>query len=605
MNAVTNDLSQTRPLERAIGDHAVVGDLNTAALVASDGTIDFLCWPDLDSPSLFASLLDAERGGEFTLAPQLHDARRLQLYVPETNVLITRWLTPDASVEVVDFMPHSEVALHPAIVRRVHVTKGSVEIHARCEPRPGYARETPDVVQDGDGVRFHAPSGHWHLYGDMCWTPDGGAAVARFTVREGADAWIVLCDSDRSVLTTSDLRRAEGATIKAWRDWSRSSTYAGRWREQVNRSALALKLLTSHRHGSIAAAVTFGLPESPGGVRNWDYRATWLRDASFTVYALLRLGYRSEAQSFRAWLSRIVETPDTLAIMYALDGSEMSEEIALDHLRGYRGASPVQVGNGARGQQQLDVFGESVDSLFLMTKYGSAVSQEVWMHLRATVDYLAEHWNEADAGIWEVRGPARHFLHSRLMCWVAVDRIIRLARKRSLPGPVPRWEELRDEIHADIWANFRHPEHGHFVRERGGRAVDGALLMMPLMRFVSATDPVWLATLDAIHGELADDGLLWRYRVDDGLPGQEGAFVACMFWYVECLARAGRLDEAQLEMEKCLRYANHVGLYAEELDQRGFQLGNFPQALSHLAMISAAFTLDRRLENGYEGEWEP
>ncbi len=605
MTIVTNDVGRGRSPERPIGEHAVVGDLNTAALVAADGTIDFLCWPNLDSPSLFASLLDAERGGEFSITPQLREARQLQLYVPETNVLITRWLTPEASVEVIDFMPHSEVALHPAVVRHIHVTKGVVEIHAHCKPRPGYAREVPGVTQDGDGVRFDAPSGRWHLYGDMRWTPDAAAAEARFSVREGTDAWIVLCDSDKPVLTTEDLRRVEAATVRAWRNWSRSSTYDGRWREQVNRSALALKLLTSHRHGSIAAAVTFGLPESPGGVRNWDYRATWLRDASFTVYALLRLGYRSEAQGFRDWLSRIVETPETLAIMYALDGSKISEETELEHLRGHRGAAPVQVGNDARDQQQLDVFGESVDSLFLMTKYGSAVSHEVWTHLRATVDYLGRHWNEPDAGIWEVRGPPRHFLHSRLMCWVAVDRIIRLARKRSLPGPVTRWEELRDEIHADIWANFRHPEHGYFVRERGGRTVDGALLMMPLARFVSATDPVWLSTLDAIHHDLADDGLLWRYREDDGLPGNEGAFVACMFWYVECLARAGRLDEALLEMEKCLSYANHVGLYAEELDQRGFQLGNFPQGLSHLAMISAASALSRRLGNGYAGEWEP
>lgn len=293
------DVGQTRPDERPIGEHAVVGDLNTAALVASDGTIDFLCWPNLDSPSLFASLLDSERGGEFRIEPQLEDARRLQIYVSETNVVVTRWMAREASVEVVDFMPHSEVAIHPAVARRIRVTKGAVEIRAHCEPRPDYAREIPDVVQDGEGVQFRSPSGCWHLYGDMRWIPGEACAEASFSLRQGEDAWMVLCDSDKPLLGAPDLERAEAVTIKAWREWSRSSTYTGRWREQVNRSALALKLLVSHRHGSIAAAVTFGLPERHGGVRNWDYRATWLRDASFTVYALLRLGYRSEAQGFR------------------------------------------------------------------------------------------------------------------------------------------------------------------------------------------------------------------------------------------------------------------------------------------------------------------
>jgi GH15 family glucan-1,4-alpha-glucosidase len=291
--------------------------------------------------------------------------------------------------------------------------------------------------------------------------------------------------------------------------------------------------------------------------------------------------------------------------MYSLDGSMANDEAELEHLAGYAGSRPVLIGNGAHQQRQLDIFGEMMDSIYLCNKYSKATSREAWEKIVATVDFVGKHWNSADAGIWEFRDKDRHLLHSRLMCWVCVDRATRLAHKRSLPAPIVAWTELRDTIANDIWANYRHPEHGYFVQEKHGTELDAALLMMPLVRFVSASDPVWLKTLDAIGEILASDGLVWRYRSSDGLPGDDGAFTTCMFWYVECLARAGRLRAAQLEMEKCLGYANHLGLFAEELDRRGSQLGNFPQALTHLALISAAHFLDRRLDQGLSDEWQP
>jgi GH15 family glucan-1,4-alpha-glucosidase len=291
--------------------------------------------------------------------------------------------------------------------------------------------------------------------------------------------------------------------------------------------------------------------------------------------------------------------------MYALDGSDMAAERMLDHLAGYGGAKPVRIGNEAAGQTQLDIYGEMLDSAYLANKYGDATSREGWQHLCTLAEHVIEHWQEADAGIWEIRGEPRHLLHSRVMCWVALDRLVRLAHKRSLPAPIMRWTEERNRIQEDIWQNFRHPEHGHFVQTRSGMELDAALLMMPLVRFVSATDPVWLKTLDAIRDELSDDGLMFRYRNDDGLGGGEGAFTTCTFWYIECLARAGRLDEAQLVMEKALRYANHLGLFAEELSVLGEPLGNFPQALTHLAFISAAYYLDRLLSNPTGGMWQP
>lgn len=598
---------------RAIGDHGIIGDLETAALVARDGTIDYLCWPSLDSPTIFAELLDAERGGAFTLQPRLDDAQRLQLYVPDTNVLLTRWMAEDGSAEVSDLMPLAEARSRPdldarCLIRVLRVTRGTVRFTARCAPRFDYARIAPTVTATGEGIRFTGGEQTVRLFASVPLDVDDDAATADFSLSAGQSAWFVLGEDRLERPTDAAIDRVAAATTAAWRDWTGHSTYRGRWREAMTRSVLALKLLTSARHGSIAAAATFGLPEATGAGRNWDYRATWIRDASFTVYAFLRMGFVAEAEHFNRWAAaRVMDAgPDRpIRIMYAIDGSEAADEHELPHLAGYAGSRPVRIGNAAHAQSQLDIFGELLDSVYLSNKYGRAISHEGWEHVRGIVDHVIAHWQEADAGIWEMRDEPRHFLHSRLMCWVALDRAIRLAKKRSLPAPLVEWATCRDAIVEDVWTNFRHPDHGYFVQERGGRELDAALLMMPLVRFVSSTDPVWLKTLDAIGSALRDDGLVYRYRNADGLEGGEGAFTTCTFWYAECLARAGRMEEAQEMLAKGMAYGNGLGLFSEEVDRRGLPLGNFPQALTHLAFISAAYFIDRRLDPSYRPHWEP
>lgn len=591
---------------RTIGEHGVIGNLETIALVASDGAMDFLCWPKLDSPSVFAGLLDAQNGGVFELSPVLSEPAVKQLYYPETNIIVTRWLSHEASAEVTDFMPHPDTSKFPRmVVRRLRAMRGKLAFSVCCSPRLDYARVVPEVELNGTRVLFHTQDLVLQLHGEAQWEAGDGCAKAIIELEEGQIVSLVLSEPDSPVPEADEIEALLGANIDCWQSWAAKSRYKGRWREWVSRSALALKLLTSREHGSVAAAATFGLPEALGGDRNWDYRATWIRDATFTVYAFLRLGYNEEAEHFRSWLAERAETPERLRIMYRLDGKEADDETELSHLSGYGGSRPVRIGNGAHHQTQLDIFGEMMDSIYLCNKYGKATSRQAWDKIVATVAFVAQHWESEDAGIWEFRDKNRHLLHSRLMCWVAVDRAIRLAHKRSLPGPIVEWTELRDAIANDIWRYFRHPEHGYFVQDKHGTELDAALLMMPLVRFVSATDPVWLATLDAIGDKLTSDGMVWRYASDDGLKGADGAFTTCMFWYVECLARAGRLQDAQLEMEKCLEYANHLGLFSEELDRRGSQLGNFPQALTHLALISAAHFLNRKLDHASTDEWQP
>jgi GH15 family glucan-1,4-alpha-glucosidase len=594
-----------------IEDYGIIGDLHTVALVGRSGSIDFLCLPSFDSPSVFAALLDADRGGRFQIAPQLDDAVHRQLYLPDTNVLLTRFLSDSGVAEVSDFMPVEDAGAAHNLVRRAKTVRGELRFRMRCDPRFDYARATHTAQRRSDTeILFIGPSGAGELVlrlrSSVPMQLAEGAAVAQFTLGADESAWfvleVVMADEPSPCARPDYVRDAFKETVNFWRGWIGRSTYKNRWREMVNRSALVLKLLTSREHGSIVAAPTFGLPETIGGVRNWDYRYSWIRDSSFTLYGLMRLGYTDEAAAFMRWMMarcQALEPDGSLQIMYAIDGRPVMREETLDHFEGYRGSRPVRIGNAAYDHLQLDIYGELMDSVYLYDKYGSPIGYDAWMNVARLVDYVCNHWREKDESIWEVRGGRREFLYSRVMCWVAIDRAIRLANRRSFPAPLSRWYEARDTIYRDIYERFWDPARRGFVQHPDAATFDAAALLMPLVRFLSPTDPRWIDTLRGIEHELVTDSLVYRYRLgesfSDGLTGQEGTFSMCSFWYVECLSRMGDLPKARFFFEKMLGYANHVGLYSEELGPRAQHLGNFPQAFTHLALISAAYDLDRRL----------
>ena len=596
-----------------IENYGVIGDLRTVALVGMNGSIDFFCFPEFDSATIFAALLDADKGGRFSIAPNLREARHKQLYLPDTNVLLTRFLSADGVAEITDFMPVASQGPTGRLIRVVKAVRGSIEFALHCEPRFNYGRETAVLDLRMGRVTFEHPGQEGfalRLFGDAEFHCDEGIARAAFTLAAGDEAVFVLEDArpGHEPLTRAQAQAALAETAQYWRDWTARSTYRGRWRDMVNRSALALKLMSSHARGALVAAPTFGLPEEIGGERNWDYRFTWIRDASFTVFAFMRLGYGDEAVAFMEWLRRRAyahHTDGSLDIMYPIQPDTSLEEVTLDHLEGYRGSRPVRIGNGASGQLQLDIYGEMMDALYLANKYGPQISYDGWKDVIQSVNYLTGRWREPDEGVWEVRGGRRQLLHSRLMCWVAVDRALRLASALSLPAPFADWTSMRTEIHESIYEDFWNPDLQAFVQYKGGATLDSSVLLMPMMKFISPTDPRWLSTLAKVSAFLVDDALVYRYvRTEgfDGLRGTEGSFTPCSFWYVEALARCGRREEARLIFEKILGYANHLGLYSEELGPSGEHLGNFPQAWTHLSLVSAAMTLDRALDGG-QSEW--
>ena len=596
---------------KPIEDYGLVGNLRTVALVGADGSIDFMCFPQFDSPSIFAALLDHDRGGKFSLSPCLGgEARRKQLYLPDSNVLLTRFLTKDAVGEVSDFMPIAEDDVgEGAIVRRAKTVRGEITFRMICDPRLNYAR-SPHSAEPCDGGVLFTSRGQdataLRLRTNCEARVQDGAAVAEVVLRAGESAWFVLEGARGGQPSPSSapdyVAEAFKATNDFWRRWVSRVHYEGRWREMVHRSALALKLMTSRTFGSIVASPTFGLPEVIGGTRNWDYRYTWIRDASFTLYAFSRLGLTQEAGAFMDWIEKRAGElkPDgSLQVMYGIDGRHLLPEETLPHFEGYMGSKPVRIGNGAYDQLQLDISGELMDAVYLFNKSGEGIHHDLWEQLIRLIDWVCVHWRSPDEGIWEVRGGKKEFLYSRFMCWVAIDRAVRLARKRSFPAPLGRWLAVRDEIYREIFRDFWDASRGTFVQHKGSKTVDAATLLMPLVRFISPSDRRWLSTLRAIEQDLVDDSLVYRYRpkcaAPDGIMGDEGTFSMCSFWYVECLSRAGDLDLARFYFEKMLGYANHVGLYGEELGTSGEHLGNFPQAFTHVSLISAAYDLDRRL----------
>ena len=599
-----------------IENYGVIGNMKSIALVGMNGSIDFLCHPDFDSPTVFACLLDEKRGGRFQIEPQLTDMRIRQLYLPDTNILITRFLAEEGVAELTDFMPiESEEEPPNEIVRMARVIRGTVSFTMRCQPRFNYARSAHRTKLGLRSAMFALADNvcpPMSLHSTATLQREGEDVVSHFSLQAGKTAAFVLGglrrEGEPPEMQFIDQRLQQ--TIRFWKTWIAKSTYKGRWREMVHRSALLLKLLISREHGSLIAAPTFSLPENIGGVRNWDYRFTWLRDATFTLYALIRLGFVDEAEAFINWLNgRLNDDAERgpLQLMYGTDGRQKLDEFTLDHLAGYENSRPVRIGNAAYRQLQLDIYGEMMDSIYLANKYGDPISYEGWKNVQRILEWLGRNWRRPDEGIWEVRGGAKEFMHSRLMCWVAFDRALRLAQKRSLSGPLEIWQRTRDEIRNDVFTNFWDEELQAFVQAKGTKDLDASALLMPMMRFISPVDPMWLSTMRALERTLIEDTLVRRYEAQrthvDGLPGEEGHFTACSFWYVECLARAGELEKAQLLFEKLLGYANHLGLYSEELGSNGQHLGNFPQAFTHLALISAATYLDRALSGTRGAVW--
>jgi GH15 family glucan-1,4-alpha-glucosidase len=594
-----------------IADHGLIGDLQTAALVTTGGTVDWFCLPRFDSPTVFASLLDCRKGGRFSLAPVGSHHVSTQMYLPNTAVLVTRFLSEGGVAEVADFMPISNPCVatdRHRLVRQVTGIRGSVTLNVRVEPRPDYGRTRYDTVVSEDGVVFEGQpklslSSTWPLKVD-----GNGDVTTQFTIHAGEIGALILESGQAArpaVVDPGELASCFEATTRYWRRWLAAGTYRGRWREPVERSAMALKLMQYAPSGALVAAPTGGLPEQIGGERNWDYRYCWIRDASFSVGALLRLGYSDEALSMGHWVRDRLEERSgdgaPLAIMYRVDGSSDLSEETLDHFEGYRGSRPVRIGNGAADQLQLDIYGEAIESVYL-TLQGTPetpVPDRGWRHIAKIMDWLCDNWEQPDEGIWETRGGRKPFTYGRLMSWVAFDRAIRLARDTGRPADLQRWTGARDALYETVMAKGWNRDLEAFVQYEGSDVLDASALLMPAVGMISPADEKWLSTLAAMEKTLVSDSLVYRYdpkASPDGLQGVEGTFSLCTGWYVDALTRSGRLDEAQVVFEKMFTYANHVGLFSEEIGLTGEQLGNFPQAFTHLSLINAAVNLDRHLD---------
>ena len=597
-------------VDHPLDDYGVIGDMRTLAVVGSHGAIDWMCWPRFDSPSVFGALLDDD-GGRWSIEPTCPVTARRQVYLSGTNVLMTRFHAESGLVEVEDFMTLGDGGRH--IVRSIRCRRGSVEMTSVISARPGFGCVEATLRPGDDGtVVLTSPAGPgdsvdaWELTasGDVDWNVDGRDVCTRFTLDEDDTVFLVLGES---AIGHDSAQTAYDDTARFWRKWSERTTYAGRWRESVERSALVLKMLTHEPTGGIVAAGTASLPEVPGGERNWDYRYVWIRDAAFTVYAFIKLGHLAEADAFTSWLTARLEAcaaPDAddgspLSPIYTLDGDADIDEHTLDHWSGYAGSRPVRVGNAASDQLQLDIYGELMDALYLADKYGDGASIDTWGHIVAIIEWLSQNWQRPDDGIWETRGGRRRHTSSLLLCWVAVERAIRMARRRGRPAPLDQWCSIRDEMHATLVERGFDTAGSAFTQTLDGDTVDASILLAPLLKFISPSDPRWTATLDSVAEHLAHGPLVDRYdrtTTDDGLDGDEGSFTICSFWFVEALAISGRAEEARALFDRLLSYAGPTGIFSEQIGIDGRMMGNLPQAFTHLSLISAAIALDGALD---------
>ena len=583
-----------------IEDYALIGDMQSAALVGRDGSIDWLCLPRFDSPACFARLLGTGDHGFWRLAPAGMERASRRSYIPDTLILETVWETAGGTVKVIDFMPPRHE--NPDLVRIVEGVSGTVEMTTEICIRFDYGRIVP-WVRRRDGL-LHAiggPDSVW-IHSPVPLEGGGYRHSAAFRVSAGDRLPFIFTwhPSYQPPPEAIDPIAQLAATRELWEEWVSRCTYHGPWRDAVVRSLITLKALTYRPTGGIVAAPTTSLPEHLGGVRNWDYRYCWLRDAAMTLEALTSTGYLEEAAAWRDWLIRAVAgRPEDHQVVYGVAGERRLPELILDWLPGYENSRPVRIGNGAAGQVQLDVYGQILNALFEARRRGLPPDDHVWAMMRAVLGFLEVNWAQPDEGLWEVRGPRRHFVHSKVMAWVAFDRAVRAVRLGWREGPADRWQELRDRIHAEVCAKGYDPERATFTQSYGSRELDAALLLIPIVGFLPPEDPRVASTIAAIERELMTDGLVLRYPIAeenpiDGLPGTEGAFLACSFWLAQARAMTGRVAEAVELFELLLSLRNDVGLLAEEYDPRlGRQLGNFPQAFSHIHLVRTALALDR------------
>lgn len=598
---------EERPYQ-PIENYGIIGNLKTVALVSLAGSIDFMCFPRFDSPSVFASMLDSKQGGYFSVEPDLQDFNTKQLYLPGTAVLLTRFFSDAGIAELTDYMPLADRDHDAgnAIVRKIKTVRGNITFKVNCVPRFDYGIATHAVELHDNEIIFSSINdggAKIRLTADVPLSIKDKNGYAEFTLAESEMAHIVLeyvTEGKEKNFTELNyyIEKTYHHTVNEWRSWINKIEYKGLYSELVRRSAITLKLLTSAEFGSVVAAPTFGLPETIGGNRNWDYRFTWIRDAAFTMYAFLRLGLYDEATAFIDWIFRLCQETD-LQLLYAIDGSSGIKEEELQSLDGYKGSKPVRIGNGAASQLQIDIFGELIDTIYIYNKSHKPITYQFWTLIEKQVACVIKNWKLPDHGIWEIRNEKKEFLHTRLMCWVAMDRAIKIAEHRSFPYPQAEWQAVRSEIYNDIYHNFWNQDIQAWVQYKGADCVDASALLMPLTHFITPQEPRWLSTMKVIDKELRLDVLLYRYQNHlsniDGLDGEEGTFNMCSFWYIEALAKSGEIEVAVENFEKMIGYGNHLGLFSEELGKKGEHLGNFPQAFTHLALISAAVELNKQV----------
>lgn len=598
-------MNHTKRPFQPIENYGIIGNLKTVALVSLNGSIDFMCAPKFDSPSVFATMLDSQRGGFCAIEPDLKNLTTKQLYFPGTAILLTRFFSDDGIAELTDFMPIAtgNKSSTSAIVRHIKTVRGSIKFKFSCIPRFGYSESDYEVIKDNDQLIFSCEKEKLNIKiaANVPLVVRKKNGYAEFTLEEAETATIVLeflKPEEQGEELSFYENDAYHETKEFWVKWINKTSYNGRYSELIRRSAITLKLLTSAEFGSVVAAPTFGLPEALGGDRNWDYRFTWIRDAAFTMYAFLSLGFYDEATAFIDWIFGLCQKID-LQLIYQIDGNPDIDEKELKHFEGYQQSKPVRIGNAAANQVQIDIYGELIDTIYIYNKSYKPITYQFWTLIEKQIGQVIKNWKKPDHGIWEIRSEEKEFLHTRLMCWVAMDRAIKIAEHRSFPYPEKEWHEIRSEIYNDIYNNFWNEKLNAWVQYKGAKHVDASVMLMPLTHFISPMEPRWLSTMKVIEKELLLDVLVYRYRNGfkkiDGLEGEEGTFNMCSFWYIESLAKSGELDKAVEYFEKMISYSNHLLLFSEELGKKGEHLGNFPQAFTHLALISAAVELNKQI----------